>query len=316
MTDFLQNTPWAKATRSIVSGDASFRSYDRLQLPSGETAILMTAPPSKGEDTRPFIRIAQHLTHGGLSAPRILEQDIQNGFLLLEDLGDDLFDRVCAQNPLDERQLYEVAIDVLDHIQTLPLLPDIPAYDPADMADKACLVAQWYDTDLPSADLRSVMQGCLERLNWDSQTLALRDYHAQNLLWLPGRQSPARVGLLDFQDAQPSHPAYDLVSLLFDARRDVSFETRSYLLKKACRKDDFEMAIPLLLIQRSLRVMGVFARLWLRDGKPSYLDLLPRVYGHLTWAMDQDIPGKLRELLNQIAPPTPEKIKMLRDHRQ
>jgi len=276
-----------------VSGDASNRRYDRLRR-DGRGVILMDAPPEKGEDVRPFIRIATHLRDLGLAAPEIFAADEDAGFLLLEDLGDDLFARVLA--PLrgaeaaeTENRLYSGAIDVLVRLHEAPLPADVDTYDAAEMADRAALAFDWYraGTIGPDPEARAAFQaamlGALAELE-ARPVLILRDYHAENLLWLPGRTGLARVGLLDFQDATAGHPAYDLVSLLQDARRDVSPELETRMIARFCAATgtdatEFSRAYHLLGLQRNLRILGVFARLCLRDGKAHYPDFLPRVWG-------------------------------------
>ncbi|WP_372604160.1 aminoglycoside phosphotransferase family protein, partial [Actibacterium sp.] len=238
--NFLRTAGWGAATRRVLAGDASNRRYDRLTDPAtGASAVLMDAPTDKGEDVRPFLRIARHLTGLGLSAPRILAEDIANGFLLLEDLGDDLFARVTAQTPELEQQLYATATDLLADLHQHPAPQDLPAYDPPLMASLSALVYDWY---LPGAGLtptpeekqafQAEIETVLTNLAPDTPVLIQRDYHAENLLWLPDRDGVARVGLLDFQDGMAGHPAYDLVSLLEDARRDVPPEVQRSMLAR------------------------------------------------------------------------------------
>ena len=289
--EFLQSTPWSAARRDPLSGDASNRSYQRL-VDGTRHAVLMNAPPERGEDTRPFVHIATHLSAIGLSAPRILAQDTTNGFLLLEDLGDDLFARVVAADPTKETPLYEAATDVLVHLHRADLLPGLVPYSPQVMVDMAALAYDWYlagatgrDADA-KATFTAAFRPLLEQHAADQSVLIQRDYHAENLLWLPGRDGVARVGLLDFQDAMAGHPAYDLVSLLQDARRDVSPATEQHMIAHFIRQTGhdepaFRAAYSLLGAQRNLRILGVFARLCIRDGKPGYIDLIPRVWALL-----------------------------------
>ncbi|MEC7256657.1 MAG: phosphotransferase, partial [Pseudomonadota bacterium] len=141
---FIAGSPWAGSTRATLAGDASNRRYDRMTDPdTGETAILMDAPPEKGEDVRPFLRIAEHLCNAGLSAPQIIAQDAEHGLLILEDLGDDLFSRVLRAHPAKEPLLYETATDVLVALHRAPA-PTLEAYDPPLMTDLACLAFDKY----------------------------------------------------------------------------------------------------------------------------------------------------------------------------
>lgn len=290
---FLKRAGWSDADISLLAGDASNRKYFRLVRPrTGERSVLMDAPPETGEDTRPFIAIAGYLRDIGLSAPGILSSDDDQGLLLLEDLGDDLFARVLEKDIGLEQELYGTATDVLVNLHTHAPPKDLATYTPAVMADMAALAFDWYADGAghPNPDARAHLHANIETLLQsaasDASVLIQRDYHAENLLWLPERDGVARVGLLDFQDAMLGHPAYDLVSLLQDARRDVSPEIEDAMVTRysqatAWEADAFQTAYHCLGAQRSLRILGVFARLCLRDGKPSYIDLIPRVWSHL-----------------------------------
>ncbi|WP_138935802.1 aminoglycoside phosphotransferase family protein [Roseovarius arcticus] len=287
--DFLRGTDWAGADTAPLAGDASNRRYLRVSR-GMETAVLMDAPPERGEDVRPFIAVGQRLLAAGLSPPRILAQDTDHGFLLLEDLGDDLFARIIPQKPKIEPDLYRAATDVLVHLHRQPLPEELATYDAGMMADKAALAFEWY---AGAAQCSAAHEAVLTALSAhaDDSVLIQRDYHAENLLWLPGRDGVARVGLLDFQDAMRGHPAYDLVSLLQDARRDVPPAIAAdmlayYIAQTGQEQDRFTAAYHVLGAQRNLRIIGVFARLCLRDGKAHYIDLIPRVWGHLMHDLD------------------------------
>lgn len=325
--NFLRTAGWGAATRRVLAGDASNRRYDRLTDPAtGASAVLMDAPTDKGEDVRPFLRIARHLTGLGLSAPRILAEDIANGFLLLEDLGDDLFARVTAQTPELEQQLYATATDLLADLHQHPAPQDLPTYDPPLMASLSALVYDWY---LPGAGLtptpeekqafQAEIETVLTNLAPDTPVLIQRDYHAENLLWLPDRDGVARVGLLDFQDGMAGHPAYDLVSLLEDARRDVPPEVqRSMLARYIARANqpdaEFRAAYAALGAQRNLRIIGVFARLCIRDGKAHYIDLLPRVWGYLMQDLSHPALSHLQTtVMNNLPPPDAELRQRIKD---
>ena len=284
---FLTGTRWAPAHRAPLAGDASRRRYERLRLPDGESAVLMDAPPETGEDIGPFLAVSEILTQAGLSAPRTLAADTERGFLLLEDLGDDLYTHVLVADPEHERHLYLAAVDVLLALRTLTPV-GFPDYDAATMTRLSELAFTWYADGHPDRGMGfcAELKTRLELICGDTVGLALRDFHADNLLWLPERQGLERVGLLDFQDAALCHPAYDLVSLLEDARRDVSAGTRSaafahYLAETGESPEAFGAAFAVLGLQRNLRILGVFARLSLRDGKPGYINLIPRVWAHL-----------------------------------
>lgn len=293
---FLVAAGWGGTSAVPLAGDASNRRYFRLA--GARSAVLMDAAPPL-EDVRPFLAVTDWLRGRGLSAPEVLAADREAGFLLLEDLGDALYARVAADRPAAEAELYAAAVDLLaDHAGPPPeRLGDTPVqpYNAAELLREARLALDWYlagATGRPaSADLAA---------DWDAALLAalgpavaardvlvLRDYHAENLIWLPERAGAARVGLLDYQDALAGHPAYDLVSLLEDARRDTAAALRAAMLARfLARRPDldpeaFRAAHAALGAQRNLKILGIFARLCLRDGKARYPALLPRVWDHL-----------------------------------
>jgi len=311
---FLASTDWRDGSHRPLAGDASNRKYDRVIAQDLPPAVLMDAPPDKGEDVRPFTAIARHLSGLGLSAPGIYAEDVTNGFLLIEDLGDDLFARVLVQQPELETQLYQAAIDALIVAQHAAP-PKLAQYDAEAMATTAMLVTDWYlphGTGAATADnLRAeydhLVRDMLARLMIGESVLVQRDYHAENLLWLPQRDGAARVGLLDFQDAMLGHPAYDLASLLKDARRDVNPQVQSemlayYIAQTQSDPEAFTAAYAACSAQRNLRILGVFARLCVRDGKPSYPDLMPRVWQNLIDDLTHPALAKLRDFITAHVP--------------
>ena len=294
---FVARAGWTDAERMGLAGDASNRRYLRLRRTRGSTAVLMDAPPERGEDVRPFAHVTHLLRERGLSAPRVLAGDPFHGFLLLEDLGDDLYAKVCAREPAIEPGLYAAAVDLLHALRLAPHEADALApYDAATLAREAALLTDWWMPAAgmePSPGLReewlALMGEALADAGaaQDRSVLVLRDHHAENLLWLPGREGDARVGLLDYQDALAGHPAYDLVSLLEDARRDVDRELAETMVARFLdRRPEldpaaFRAAYAALGAQRNAKIVGIFARLARRDGKPRYLELVPRVWAHL-----------------------------------
>lgn len=321
---FLVTSGWGDAARAPLAGDASNRRYERLRHPTLGAAVLMDAPPEKGEDVRPFIAVAQHLSSLGLSAPRIFAHDEANGFLLLEDLGDALFARVVRTNPELEVPLYEAATDVLLELHRAPLPDGLASYDAEVMTDLAALVFDWYLAHGAKPDLQArkhfvaTFRPLLTQHLGDDPVLIQRDYHAENLLWLPNRNGVARVGLLDFQDAMTGHSAYDLVSLLQDARRDVPPALEAAMIDRYLDISDkdratFDTAYHLLGAQRNLRILGVFARLCLRDGKAHYVDLIPRVWGLVQRDLDHPALTPVADILRRSLPtpdaPLLEKLK-------
>jgi len=313
---FLSGNGWGKATRSHLAGDAANRSYQRLEL-NGKTAVLMNAPPARGEDIRPFVTITSHLLTLGFSAPRILAQDPQNGFLLLEDLGDALFARLIQTSPDMEQSLYSAATDVLIRLHQSPPPTHLPDYNPAMMADYIAPLFEWYHP-ANTAPIRHEIQTVLSRYWTGQPVMSLRDYHAENLLWLPDRDELERVGLLDYQDAVITHPAYDLVSLLKDARRDVpsTIETAMiarYITATGANPETFRAAYAALGVQRNLRILGIFARLCIDAGKTQYIDLIPRVWAQLTEMLTHPALTKLQTLVQDTLPkPTPDHLQRLK----
>ncbi|NOX73403.1 MAG: phosphotransferase [Alphaproteobacteria bacterium] len=317
---FLAAAGWQGAKRSPLAGDASARRYERLTREgTGQQAVLMDAPPESGEAIEPFLQVARFLVAAGFSAPEIYAWDIANGLILMEDLGDNLYARVCARSPALEGQLYEAAIDALCALHKLPP-PDLPDYGQATYLREARLLVDWY---LPVASGKVCSEGMLAafdgligaacgQVETGHKTCVLRDYHAENLLWLPDRKGIAKVGQLDFQDALLGHPAYDLVSLLEDARRDTSAELRAamiarYLDQSGAELASFRQAYAVLGAQRNLKIIGIFARLCLRDGKPDYINLIPRVWAHAERDLQHPVLADLKAFMDRyVPPPTPE----------
>ncbi len=321
----IAQTPWGNASGAPLAGDASYRRYERLTDPdTGRTAVLMDAPPDTGEDVHAFVRVAEYLRSVGLNAPEIYAEDSEFGFLLLEDFGDDLFARVLKKQPKLERPLYEAATDVLVHLHQAPVLP-LNTYDPSMMADLAALAFTKYaqgilgqhDTTAREQFERRFAD-LLHQETHGTKVVILRDYHAENLIWLPEREGLSRVGLLDFQSAMLGHPAYDLVSLLQDVRRDVpiGIEMRMlnhYITATGVNDHDFRTAYAVLGVQRNLRILGVFARLALERGKHHYVDLIPATWTQLMRGLENpalvSVAGLLREALPK---PTAENLARLK----
>lgn len=311
LRDFLHSAGCDVTGMVMIAGDASNRKYFRLTR-HGRSVVAMDAPPEKGEDVRPFVRIANWLGSIGLSAPFVLSADEEAGFLLLEDLGDDLFATLVAQGH-PEQPLYIAAVDVLRRLHTAVLPHGMSRYSADLMADLAALSVVWYrkgQTGELDASLADTMKAEMERrlvpLDRVAPVMILRDYHAQNLIWLPGREGVRRVGLLDFQDAMLGHPAYDLVSILQDARRDVSpilvTDAFEHFFRTGQADPDFRQHYHLLGLQRNLRILGVFARLCMRDGKTGYVDLIPRVWGHILHNLDALEDERLSRFIRDVLP--------------
>ncbi|WP_309668015.1 phosphotransferase [Tabrizicola sp.] len=309
---FIAAAGWAAAERRHLAGDASDRSYQRLTL-AGRSAVLMDSPPGTGDDPASFVHIAGHLRDLGLSAPAILEQDLARGFLLLEDLGDSLFARLLKDGQGDERELYTAATDVLLHLQRHPAPTGLANLDAGEWAQAAAVALEWYAFGISGqcpdpARFVATLADMLSRHADGPRVLILRDYHAENLIWLPDRQGLARVGLLDFQLAQMGQPAYDLVSLLQDARRDVSLATEKALTlhfsqNSMLESAPFQAAYAAIGAQRALRILGIFARLCIVAGKPAYVRLIPRVWGQLQRNLAHPGLAALRAICDDLLPP-------------
>ncbi len=281
LDEFLAQAGWDGALVEPLPGDASFRRYFRVSR-GGDSAILMDAPPPH-EDPRPFLHVGHWLTDNGLRAPRIYGERAESGLVLLEDFGTDRMRDWLDDHPDEEHAVYEAAVDALVQLHRCPPGP-FAAYDLDVYLREVALFTEWYcplaglTVDSPSylPAWREVLEPLLERQQ--PGVTVLRDYHAENIMLLPdGGQ-----GLIDFQDALVGHPAYDLVSLLQDARRDVSPELERAMMEHyvaaAAPGPDFAGDYARLGSQRNAKIVGIFARLWKRDGKPRYLGLIPRVW--------------------------------------
>jgi len=287
--EFLARHGWAGARIEPLAGDASFRRYFRVHG-DGRSAVLMDAPPEH-EDSGPFLSIGRHLLGLGFSAPRALGVDLERGLILLDDFGDGLVGPLLAAAPARETAVYAQAIDVLAALHTHPA-PDIALYAEAELRREVRLFPEWY---LPAVGLAeapgydaawdAVWPALLAATAADP-VLTLRDYHAENLMLLD-RPGLAGLGLLDFQDALVGHPAYDLVSLLQDARRDVSRELEAAMLDRYYDRrgiddrDAFRAVYETLGAQRNTKILGIFTRLRDRDGKSGYVERHPRLWGYL-----------------------------------
>jgi aminoglycoside/choline kinase family phosphotransferase len=286
MAAFLDTAGWGGVPAVPLAGDASFRRYYRIGA-NGSSAVLMDAPPPR-EDVGPFIAVAAFLRGLGLSAPEVLAEDHDQGFLLLEDFGDDTYTRLLARGA-DESSLYALAVDTLVALQQAVELrhtPGLPPYDIERLLGEAALLVDWYRplaNELREEYLelwRTVLPDGLA----SAPTLVLRDYHIDNLVLLPGRAGIKGCGLLDFQDAVVGQPSYDLVSLLEDARRDIPDSLRRAMIDRylaafpALDRRAFLRSAAILSAQRNCKILGIFTRLWKRDGKRQYLAHIPRVW--------------------------------------
>jgi aminoglycoside/choline kinase family phosphotransferase len=271
---------------SKVAGDASFRSYYRV-LNGDKSYILMFAPVGY-EDPKPFIKIATFLQENNFFAPKVFAYQPQDGFLLLQDFGDISFNKALQQNPSLELSLYQKACLVLINLQKITTKPQILSYNNYVLLKEAWLFLDWYlpwqnkqASILQKAFYKNELLKLFDKLNKQNQCLVLRDYHVDNLM-LFNYNNSQEVGLLDFQDALIGSVAYDLVSLLEDARRDVDKQNKitlyQYFLEQSgYDKNSFNADYQVLSLQRNLKILGIFARLAIRDNKQQYLQFIPRV---------------------------------------
>jgi aminoglycoside/choline kinase family phosphotransferase len=319
VASFLEGTSWAGSEPVFLAGDASARTYYRILGP--RNAVLMDAPPSSNQDISVFAGLARFLDESGLSAPQIYAEDRGSGLLLIEDFGDDVFARLIESDPAKEMPLYQAATGVLAKLaETDPP----PALQPCGASELAAMVGpafDWYRWAVTgeAGDAKEVMRHLEETLSpYPPNVLSLRDFHAENLIWLPDREGPKAVGLLDFQDAFVTIDGYDLVSLLLDARRDVSSDVietvqSEYAQIRGLDPNLLSSITSALGTQRNLRILGVFTRLALKFDKPRYLDFIPRVWRYVeTCVAHPTLPGLAAAVQRDLPAPSPALIKDLR----
>ncbi|GAB5488426.1 MAG: phosphotransferase [Parasphingorhabdus sp.] len=309
--EFLEKAGWIGAEIVPVAGDASFRRYFRA-IRGNDVAILMDAPPPH-EDPKPYIMMARYLRDQGFSAPEILAENLEHGLILLEDFGDHRMREHLDAKPADEERIYRQTIDLISDLHSKPAAK-LGAYDWDQYLREVKLLVEWY---CPAVGVDADVDGFVDVWQRVLQPVlaaqvnpvtVMRDYHAENIMLL----DDGRLGLLDFQDALVGHPAYDLVSMLQDARRDVSDELEeamlSYYLTDQNDEEaaEFRSHYAVLGAQRNTKIIGIFTRLFVRDGKDRYLDFLPRMWGLLekdlrhpalepvTDWFDQNIPRDVR----------------------
>ncbi len=344
ITQFLRANGWGDAVRDPMPGDASSRRYVRLEQ-GGKIAILMDAPISDdnracpigasnerrrelgypamarlaGSNPAAFVCIASALKRRGFAAPDIFATNLEDGLLLLEDLGDDLYAPVLDKTPALEKELYKKAVSCLAAIYRSSFSNNLTAhgaswhvasYDNMALQTEADLFLHWYIPNFdktPDAKAQKqwakIWSAALKNLNAHASGLALRDFHAENIFALGGK-----VGLIDFQDALFAHPSYDLVSLIEDARRDVDPNMAAPLITQFCQEagitegPDFHAAYAVQAAQRNAKILGIFVRLAQRDNKPHYLDFIPRVAAHFRRDLSHPALADLRSWMKNHAP--------------
>lgn len=342
---FCGTSPWGDARPVFLQGDASTRSYARL-LGDGATAILMDSPPQSdgpvvregkpysklvhlAEDVRPFVAVACALKDAGLAVPSIIAHDLEQGFLIISDLGYRVFSKEKGKSPKFD-VLYRASLDVLIHLkghppaQSLPL-PDgsiysLPEFDREAFLFEAELLLDWFYEAVRGAppeeaarrEFVTAFEALHDSVAGEDTAWVLRDYHSPNLLWLPEGEGIGRVGVIDFQDAMRGHAAYDVVSLLQDARRDIPAQLEGQLYAYYCETrasadSDFDAqafarAYAVFGAQRSSKILGIFARLAKRDGKHGYLAHIPHVSDYLDRNLAHPALSDLRAWFDQHLP--------------
>jgi aminoglycoside/choline kinase family phosphotransferase len=344
LREFLDASGYIGAGRKRMAGDASTRSYARLIRDDGIVILMNSPQRPDGaaiyngksysavvhlaENIRPFVAIDEGLRAAGISAPAILHCDLDHGFLISEDFGSEGVIEGDPPRPITER--YEAATDVLAvlHGKALPetLTLDgqtyaIPAWDTDALLIEIGLMPEWYlpDRNAPLSDEKraeffAMWRELLKKPLAAPKTWIIRDYHSPNLIWLANRTGMARVGVIDFQDTVLGPRSYDVVSLLQDARIDVPETIELTLLSryiKARRAEDasfdpagFAELYAIMSAQRNTRLLGTFARLNRRDGKPHYLRHQPRIWTYLQRSLAHPSLEHLRDwYLANVPPP-------------
>lgn len=312
---FLHDAGWGEARVMPLAGDASARRYFRLNGPKGR-AVLMDDPSG---DVERFVTVTHWLRGNGFGAPELFAEDQDAGLLLLEDLGDDLVARLLELQPAKVSEIYHRITDFLVELHRLPAPDFLTHLDGKLLAEQVGLFAEWYPqavgADTTAADKIAPLINQLhdELIAEMRPVFCMRDFHAENLIW----RGEAPLGLIDYQDAVACHPAYDLVSVLQDARREIPLETEvdclaRYLTTTGLPEDRFRAAYALLGAQRNLRIMGIFTRLCIRDGKPRYLDFMPRVWGYILRNLDHPALAPLAAIIDTLPGPDPQTIERIR----
>lgn len=315
---FVAGFGWKDAKLEPMQADASFRRYYRV-LGAPRPLLLMQDPPDRPPVppyvmVEPFIKIANHLRALGLRTPEIVASDIPNGLLLIEDFGDETYTRLFAAGA-DPKPLFELAVDALAHLHKHPKRNDIdlPPFSADILLDGAMLLLDWYLPALtgktPTAAMKEsyskIWRDLFAKLPEDQKTLVLRDYHVDNIMLVKDAEGLARCGLLDFQDAAIGQFSYDLMSLLEDARRAMPEDLQKHLYERymsalgTIDRKAFEYSFRVLAAQRHARVMGVFVRLCVRDGKDRYLQFIPHVRGLFLKALNDPALAPLRTWLEE-----------------
>ena len=313
INNFLKNNQIETKNLIPIKNDASFRKYFRV-----DKKILMDADPHLGEDVGSFININHVLREFKLNVPEIFTIDKENGFLLLEDLGENIFSQIL--NSENEEQLYKQAIDVLVEIYKKDLnkfsnFTFLEKYSVEKLQDESQLFIEWYlkkyleinitDTDIK--DFKDIINKIFNNLDTKFEKLVLRDYHVDNLILQKSKLGLKQVGILDFQDAVLGSSSYDLISIIEDVRRPISKDLKNILIKyfidsTGYDPNQLEKELAFYSVQRNLKILGIFSRLNLRDNKSKYMGYNDNAWKYIESNLNNPTMSDLKVWLKKILP--------------
>ena len=313
INNFLKNNQIETKNLIPIKNDASFRKYFRV-----DKKILMDADPNLGEDVGSFININHVLREFKLNVPEIFTIDKENGFLLLEDLGENIFSQIL--NSENEEQLYKQAIEVLVEIYKKDLnkfsnFTFLEKYSVEKLQDESQLFIEWYlkkylkinitDTDIK--DFKDIINKIFNNLDTKFEKLVLRDYHVDNLILQKSKLGLKQVGILDFQDAVLGSSSYDLISIIEDVRRPISKDLKNILIKyfidlTGYDPNQLEKELAFYSVQRNLKILGIFSRLNLRDNKSKYMQYNDNAWKYIESNLNNPTMSDLKVWLKKILP--------------
>ena len=313
INNFLKNNQIETKNLIPIKNDASFRKYFRV-----DKKILMDADPNLGEDVGSFININHVLREFKLNVPEIFTIDKENGFLLLEDLGENIFSQIL--NSENEEQLYKQAIEVLVEIYKKDLnkfsnFTFLEKYSVEKLQDESQLFIEWYlkkyleinitDTDIQ--DFKDIINKIFNNLDTKFEKLVLRDYHVDNLILQKSKLGLKQVGILDFQDAVLGSSSYDLISIIEDVRRPISKDLKNILIKyfidlTGYDPNQLEKELAFYSVQRNLKILGIFSRLNLRDNKSKYMGYNDNAWKYIESNLNNPTMSDLKVWLKKILP--------------
>ena len=313
INNFLKNNQIETKNLIPIKNDASFRKYFRV-----DKKILMDADPHLGEDVGSFININHVLREFKLNVPEIFTIDKENGFLLLEDLGENIFSQIL--NSENEEQLYKQAIDVLVEIYKKDLnkfsnFTFLEKYSVEKLQDESQLFIEWYlkkylkinitDTDIKN--FKDIINKIFNNLDTKFEKLVLRDYHVDNLILQKSKLGLKQVGILDFQDAVLGSSSYDLISIIEDVRRPISKDLKNILIKyfidsTGYDPNQLEKELAFYSVQRNLKILGIFSRLNLRDNKFKYMQYNDNAWKYIESNLNNPTMSDLKVWLKKILP--------------